>query len=59
MIMTTELLTKCAFNMFVYEYSKLGWALDWCEEMFEVDYNNLKSQYIEMAKICFETEESA
>ena len=47
-----DLLEKAAFDMFVYQYTKVGWGIDWCEEVFETNYADLKTEYIELAKIC-------
>ena len=51
-----NLLEKIAFNMFVYEYTQLGWSIDWCECAFEnKHFDDEKTKHIEMAKIALKT----
>jgi hypothetical protein len=46
---------KAAFNMFAYQYTKLGWSIEWCKEVFATDYDKLKTEYMELADIALET----
>lgn len=50
-----ELLEKVALDMVVHQYTKLGWSVDWCKDLFETNYRNTKTEYIELAKIALIT----
>ena len=50
-----DLLEKIAFDMFVYDYTLLGWSIEWCKDAFETDYDDEKTKHIEMAKIALKT----